>query len=328
VPLVLALAAAAWTRGDVSPVATAGCAALVVLAALALPEVGAAPSGRAAGLSVIAPDGGSRAYLAGAVAGMAAVALLAVLMLRRRPLLLPAALAILLLVGQAAAWSSVRDEARALEATEPEPRDWIDARAGRDADLVVAGPAEALVEQAVAQLTLWNRAVDGAQTLDFSSVDPASGQWGQTPAAELVLALGTPELAGEEIARSDGGVLLRPEAPYRLAETVEGVFDDGWSGEQAVYRRFSGAPGTLLVTVDRAEGGETADVSIAAGPLDVQENRPQAQFPLQPGEEREVELAVPENRYRVVVTVRPTFAAPDGRQLGARITFSYRSGGG
>jgi hypothetical protein len=296
----------------------------VVLAALGtLPSSGSAS---AAGLSVISADGGSRALLVAGVAVVVGVALLLLHVLRRRPILLPVALATILLVAQAAAWSSVRGEARALAAAEPAPHGWIDRNAGSGAEVVVAGPAEALDALVIAQLTVWNRTIRGVRELNFLDVDPHSGQVGVDPEADLVLVRGT-ELAGREIARSGAGVLLQPDVPLNLAETVEGVYPDGWSGELAVYRRFSGARGTvhvLLTREDVPEDAPPAAVQVESGPLDADADEVQARFVLRPGEKRDVEVDVPQPRYRIVVTVSPTFPAADGRQVGAGLRFVYR----
>jgi hypothetical protein len=325
-PLVLALAAAAWLAGAARLRVAAVVGTLVVLAALALPTLGKAPVARAAGISVISADGGSRAFLVAGILAAVAVGLLMLRILRGRPLLLAPALAILLLAGQAAAWSSVRSQARSLASSEPAPHGWVDRHAG-DADVVVVGPADALDRLTIAELALWNRSIRGTRELNFLDVDPHSGQLGVDPEADLVLVRGT-DLAGTPIARSGAGVLLRPAAPLNLAETIEGVYPDHWSAGRAVYRRFSGAPGVLRIAVSRKDVVEDvppAEVIVASGPLqDSPEVR--TRFQLRRGEQREVAVEVPEAGYGVVVTVTPTFQTADGRQVGAGLRFSYRPG--
>ncbi|MEX2211328.1 MAG: glycosyltransferase family 39 protein [Gaiellaceae bacterium] len=328
VPLVLALAADAWRRGAFRLGVTASLAAVVVLAAVALPTLGRAPVARAAGLGLVAPDGGSRGLLVAAVATAAVTAVLMLTVLRRRGLILPAALAVVLLFGQVSAWSSVRGEARALAAAEPAPRGWVDRHAA-GARVLVVGPSDALSERLLAQLTLWNRTVDGARALDFGAADPATGWLSGSPEdSNLVLVLGTEaELAGTEVARSPAGVLLSTPLPLRLPETTEGVFPDGWSGEQAVYRRFAGPPrmGSVLLSVSRAgaRAAGPAEVTIEAGPLEG-DLEARARLLLGPQDERELEIEVPPPPFRVVVTIAPTIAAADGRLLGARLWFTYR----
>ena len=326
-PLVLALAAAAWLGGAVRLRIAAVVGMLLVLAALALPALGAAPVARAAGISVISADGGSRAFLVAGVLAAVAVGLLMLRILRGRPWLLALALAVLLLAGQASAWSSVRREADALAAREPLERGWIDRHAGADARVVVAGRPESLGEVPVAQLTIWNRSVRGTQQLDLSSLDYESGQWGAAPAADVVFLRGVLNLSGTALARSKAGVLIRPENPYRLTWTVQGVYPDRWSTDRVVYHRLTATPGTLRISLDRRgapEAAGQAEVRIESGPRDEHADKVRADFYLRPGERRDADLDIPLAPYRVVVTINPTFAAADGRQLGARLRFVYR----
>ena len=331
VPLVLALAASAWLGGGIRLSAAAFAGALVALAAVALPSLGRAPSAHAAGLSLIAANGGSRPFLFGVVVAAVAVAFAMLVVLRGRRHALPAVLAILLLVGQGAAWSSVRREARALAATEPGPHGWVDRNAGPGAHVFVVGPAAALDERSIAQLTLWNRSVRGARALDLSKVDPTTGLV-PTSGTDPVLVRGT-ELAGTEIARSTVGVLMRP--PLTVAETVEGLYSDGWSGDHAFYRRFAGSPhaGSVLVTVSRVNWrgqDKPADVRIDSGPLNgTGEQR--AHVVIHSGEDHQLVIPVPPPPFQIAMTIQPTFApaefgATDSRQLGAQITFTYRPG--
>ena len=331
VPLVLTLAAFAWLGGAARLSEAAPAAVLVVVAALALPRLGRAPSARAAGLSLVAPNGGSTLFLVGGVVAVVAVAALMLVMLRRRRLALLAALAVLLVVGQAAAWSSVRREARALAAAEPTPHDWVDRHAGSGSQVFVVGPAAALDERTLAQLTLWNRSIRGARPLDLSKVDVPTGQlltWG----SDLALVRGI-DLAGTKIARSAAGVLMRP--PLGVAETIDGLFADGWSGDHATYRRFSGPAkaGTVLVDLSRVNWrgqDRPGEVRIDSEPLNGASTQ-RADIVIHSGEDHKLVIPVPPPPFQVALTVQPTFSpsefgAADPRQLGAQITFTYRPG--
>jgi hypothetical protein len=334
VPLVLALAASAWLDGDVRlrPAVVAG--AVVVLAALALPGLGRVAVSHAAGLSLVARRGGSRTGLAAGAAAAVAIALVLLAVLRGRGrgrLVLPAALALVLVAGHALAWSSVHAEARALAAGAPGPRGWVDRHAGKGADVVVAGPAGAVGEPAVDELTLWNRSVSGVRALDLASADPKTGLL-PVSGADVVLERGV-DLAGTEVARSAAGVLLRGAAPLQLAETTEGLYADGWSGAYTTYRRFTGPsrPGSVLVTVSRAAWGgpdRPGGVSILTGPLDGNATT-KAHVVIHAGRERKVAVPVPAPPFQVVVSVNPTFSpadfgSSDTRQLGAQLRFAYR----
>jgi hypothetical protein len=301
-----------------------------VLGALALPALGRVPTAHAAGLAVVVANGGSKAFVVAGVAAAVAVAFVAASALRRHPFALPAALAVLLLIGHAAAWSSVRDEARALAAVEPTPRNWIDRNAG-SGHVVVVGPAAALDERTLAQLTLWNRSIRGVQVLDLSKVDPQTGLL-PISGTDPVLVRGT-DLAGTEIARSVAGVLMRP--PLGVAETIDGLYADGWSGDHATYRRFAGPKraGTVVVTVSRVNWrgkDRPADVRIDAEPLNGASTQA-AHIVIHSGENHVLKIAVPPPPFQVVMTVQPTFSpkefgATDPRQLGAQITFAYHPG--
>jgi hypothetical protein len=152
--------------------------------------------------------------------------------------------------------------------------------------------------------------------------------WG----TDLALVRGT-DLAGTEIARSAAGVLMRP--PLGVAETVDGLYADGWSGDHATYRRFSGPakPGTVLVDVSRVNWrgqDRPADVRIDSGPLNGT-GQQQAHIVIHSGQDRKLVIPVPPPPFQVNMTVQPTFSpsefgAADTRQLGAQITFTYRPG--
>jgi hypothetical protein len=333
VPLVLSLAAAAWL-GRVGRLSAAAPAAVaVVLGAFALPSLGRVPAAHATGLAVVVANGGSKAFVIAGVTAVVVVAFVATALLREHRFALPAALAALLLVGQAAAWSSVHREARALAASEPTPRDWVDRNAGSGSRVFVVGTAAAPVDpRFVAQLTLWNRSVRGSRQLDLSKVDV---QTGLVPDSgnDLALLHGTGVVGSKEIARSAVGVLVRP--PLGVAETIEGLFPDGWSGDHATYRRFTGPPkpGTVRVVISRLNWGgqdRPADVRIDSEPLNGASTQA-AHIVIHAGKEYKLDIPVPPPPFQIAMTIQPTFApaefgATDTRQLGAQISFTYHPG--
>jgi hypothetical protein len=333
VPLVLTLAALVWRNGVTRLGAVVLAGAVLVFAVLALPALGRAPVARASGLSLFTGDGRSRSVLV--VTGAVVVVLAVVLVAgsRRRPLGLAAAVLLFVTASHAAAWTSVRSEARALDAAEVLPRGWVDRHAGAGSEVYVAGPPEARDDRSLAQLVLWNESVRGFREFDVAPVDPRTGLI-TAPAVPFALERGV-QLAGKEIARSRAGTLVQTTGQPQLLETVEGLYADGWSGERAVYRRFAGPsrPGKLAVVVSRAAWRGTdrpAEVSIATGPLDgdVEER---SRVVLHAGEEQQVEVDVPPAPFQVVVAVDPTFSpaefgAADERRLGAQLRFAYRPG--
>src|SRR6266545_1852927 len=307
VPLVLALAAAAW------------------LGSVAVP------------LRLAAPDGASRTFFVGAFAVAAVVAFVLLFGLRARSLAVPAAVAVVVLAGHAAAWSSARAEARAVKAADPAPRGWVDDHVGTHAQVFAVGPAGAFDERTVAELTLWNRSIRGTRVVDPSAVDPKIGLLAvsDTP---VVLVRET-DLVGTEVARSGAGVLLRPSIPLQVSETVEGLFPDGWSGPTTTYRRFGGPPrpGKVVVVASRADWGgpdRPSDVRFQVGTRadDVVElYGPDLHPKIHSKETLTRTIDVPPPPFVVVVTIDPTFSpadfgASDPRQLGAKLRFTYRPG--
>jgi hypothetical protein len=331
VPLVLTLAAAAWLRGTVRFRAAITVAVLVALAAIALPALGRPPVAHAAGLSLIAPHGASRAVLVLSVAAALAVALGVLRMAPRRSLVLPLLVAVLIVGGEAVAWASVRNEAHTLAAAESRPRDWVDRHVPPGTHVLVVGPANELDPRTLAQLTLWNRAVRGVQVLDLSAVDP---QTALLPVASSDLLARGVQLGGTEIARSRAGTLMRTPLPVQLAQTLDGMYPDGWSTGYVTYRRFAGnGPGHVVVTVSRAGWTGTdrpGHVSVFVGKLG-ENATTSATDVIHSGQTHELTVDVPAPPFEVVVSTTPTFSpsqfgASDTRQLGAELKFAYRPG--
>jgi hypothetical protein len=336
VPLILALAARAWRSGTFRLDAAVAAGALVTLAAVALPALGRAASAHAAGLSLIAPNGAARASLDARAAAVVVVALSLLLVFRRAGVVLPAVVVLVLLAGHFAAWSSAHAEARAVAAADPVPSGWVDRRVRSGKEVYAVGPPGAFDERTMADLTLWNRSVRGVRVLDLSTVDPKTGllSVSDTP---LVLVRGT-ALSGAEIARSGAGVLLRPALPLQLAETVEGLYPDGWGGASTTYRRFSGParPGKVVVWSSRGEWrgpDRPSDVRFQVGPLDgdVVELGHDVEFKMHSGQTTTRVVDVPPPPFQVIITVDPTFSpasfgSTDKRQLGAQLRFTYIPG--
>jgi hypothetical protein len=328
VPLVLTLAAAAWMTGTVRFRAAVTVAVLVALAAIALPALGRPPVVHAAGLSLLAPHGASRAVLVLSVAAALAVALGVLRVAPRHSLVLPVLVAVVIVAGGAVAWASVRNEARTLAAAESRPRDWVDGHVRPGTRVLVVGPAGELDAQTLAQLTLWNRAVRGAQVLDLSRVDPQTALL-PVPTSDL-LARGV-ELGGKVIARSRDGTLMHSPLPVQLAQTLDGMYPDGWSTGYVTYRRFAGdRPGHVVVTVSRAGWTGTdrpGHVSVFVGKLG-ENATTHATDVIHSGQTHRLTVDVPSPPFEVVVSTTPTFSpsqfgAADTRQLGAQLKFAY-----
>jgi hypothetical protein len=327
VPLVLVLGASIWSERAVRIRGAAVAAGLLLAAALALPALGRAAPSRASGLALVALGDSRTALILGTAFALVAAAA-ALVFLRRRAFAVPALVAAVLFVTQGAAWSSARDEARAQPVV---AHGWVDRHAGNGAHVFVAARAGTVDAPELAQLRIWNRTIVGTRDLDLSNIDPTTGLVPISD-ADVVFVRGL-DVAGDELARSSAGILLRTDQGLRIPETLEGLTSDGWSGPEATFRRFYGPErsGTVAVVVSRVAWGDKrtppTQVTIGAGEP-AGEPVVRERFVLHPGEERTFDVPVPPPPFRVVVTVGKTFSpadygSPDTRQLGAQVTFAY-----
>jgi hypothetical protein len=131
----------------------------------------------------------------------------------------------------------------------------------------------------------------------------------------------------------------------RLRTSVTGVFPDGWSGSSSAYTRYStegGRTGRVRVVVSRhAWGGpdKVGHVTVTIGPIiigpdkDPHVGRPALtkRFDIHSKGERIVTLDAPGPRFRVEVTIDPTFrpidlspqTTSDNRELGASVSYIF-----
>ena len=207
----------------------------------------------------------------------------------------------------------------------------------------------------------WNRSVDRVLSLGATQLcplpsipiqaDAATGQivrTDRTPPepinADYVVAPRTANIAGSVVAEGGASLLLplalyRAEKPLRLASSVDGVEADGWMHADAAYTQLTGEAGTIDVAVSRAGWpGEDVpgNVTISVARLVRQSDGTVAAVPTGRGahwvihslRSRTFHLKTPHPPFRVTVHVDPTFSpsqfgAPDTRQLGAQVAFSY-----
>ena len=298
------------------------------------------PEPRAAGAALadrlaISPLALTLLVLAAAAAAVAAHALAVGSRGRALRSALPLAAALALPVALGAhllAWDRARDRSSELRAALGGAPSAVDEAAGGERVLVLG--AGALGPDELETLLFWTpRAHLARPPLAARATDPETGAV-DPPLAATELALVPPgerELVAERVASLPVGTLVRPAHPTRVAETVEGVHPDGWSGPRVVYRRFAaGGAGALVVRVSRERWGGPhvgGDVRVHVGPLDGETGLVTA-FPVPERAAREVELDVPRAPF-VVVLELPTFSPAafgeaDGRVLGAEVSFRLR----
>jgi hypothetical protein len=143
-----------------------------------------------------------------------------------------------------------------------------------------------------------------------------------------------------------GGPTNEPLALYRVGrslrvgELTEGIYGDGWMGEEASFTKYVArrrVPSRLSVTVGR-QGWVGPDVP---GHVTLSVGRPAAAGPglervlakrswtLHRLEQRSFTFRTPAPPIRAVIHIDPTFSPsqfglPDPRQLGAQVSFSLR----
>jgi hypothetical protein len=246
---------------------------------------------------------------------------------RWQPVVLAGLLLALVPGGELVAWAQARKESRRLAASLPHPYDWIDRRVGGGARVALLRTADAGGAEDDAELRIWNRSLHGELVVDPAAADPRTGALGPSTASRYGLAAGF-EPAGRPLGRG----LFELAAPLALASSLSGVYADGWSGADAVYRRFSGSgPASIRITVSRRSwGGKDVPghVSIVAAPIGGGATA-RRDVVIHAARELEVELPAPAPPFEVDVHVEPTFSPAklggggDTRQLGAQLAFAY-----
>jgi hypothetical protein len=212
-------------------------------------------------------------------------------------------------------------------------------------------------------LEFWNRSIKAVWSLDGTAQGPgpvltpdpraSDGALSHDPGYPYVVQETGIEVVGVEVARHlhiSGGRLepwrlIQIEPPLRLRGSVTGVFADGWAGGASSYTRYSTAgnrAGRVRVVVSRKGWGgpnKTGHVTVKIGPIAIGDDKQPhvgepavvKRFPIRSKEEVTVPLKAPGPRFRVEVTVDPTFApielspqtTSDNRQLGAVVRYVF-----
>lgn len=199
----------------------------------------------------------------------------------------------------------------------------------------VAGPVAvdpALPRDVLASLLFWNGDARALHPpLAARSVDPETGVY--RPLVTGFPALFTPDprrARGTTVAQTPIGVVVRVTEPLSAAETVTGVYPDGWSGASVTYRRLQVTPrASLAIMLSRSSFNGPAvpdSVTVALGPLDGATHVVR-HLRVPSGATRVVRLTPPPRPFRVELeldTFSPArYGSTDTRELGARLVFDY-----
>jgi hypothetical protein len=333
-PLVFALALVPLRAGLREPRFVLAAGGALALTMLALPSVRPDPAlVHAPGLELAwsaAAAAGLQDTAAAALLLLLTVALAAAFALGRTAALWVALVGVLVFAGHVAAWRQVEIASSREAELLPDEPSVIDAHVDAEgAVAAILSPTEP-VPDSLRQLALWNRSLGPLVRVDLGAANSTSGALSPMVSTPFALAQNV-ELAGRAVARTAAGTLTRLEPPFRLAVSTEGIYPDGWSGERAVYRRFSGPQGPGTVALDVSRRGWTGpdvpgSVVIEAGPLG--RPRPLGGLVVHSGQQHNVNVPVPPPPFEIVVTVEPTFSPADfgqsdDRRLGAQLTFTY-----
>lgn len=297
----------------------------------------------------------NQAYAQNVLVSIAAVsAVLLALSSRLRAVLsarpAPAAGLAALIAGAILAWtltaewtaaSASRASSQSVIGAFPKPPDWIDARTDRQRTLFVG---QGINENTLYPLEFWNQSIGEVWSLDARTPPPGPSVTPNLqrpdgtldPQRDVRWTVGDNgvEFAGTPVERHGAIVLYRVTPPIRITSSTNGVYDDGWTGHDAAFGRYSGRPGIARLVVSRAgaTGREPRTrVTVRLGTVRIDENgQPQIAKQLLKREftigGREVQTltlpATPPYRIEVHVsrTFRPAdFGIPDARELGVQV---------
>jgi hypothetical protein len=211
-------------------------------------------------------------------------------------------------------------------------------------------------------LEFWNRSIKAVWSLDGTAQGPgpfltpdqgaADGTLTHDPHYPYVVEEQGIEVVGKTVAThlhsAGGGLepwrLVKLTPPLRLRGSVTGIFSDGWMSGFSAYTRYStggNQAGRIRVLLSRAAWGGTnvtGHVTVAIGPMVVGDDKQPhlgkatevRRFDIHSKEERSVVLKAPGPRFRVEVTITPTFVPQeldptqsDRRQLGAKVSYTF-----
>jgi hypothetical protein len=211
-------------------------------------------------------------------------------------------------------------------------------------------------------LEFWNRSIKSVWSLDGTAQGPgpvltpdpreSDGALSHDPHYPYVVEEAGIDVAGTEVSRhlhvAGGNLepwrLIKVAPPLRLRAAVSGVYADGWTGSQSSYTRYAtegNRTGRMRVVVSRKPWGgpdKVGHVTIRIGPITIGDDKQPhvvtatstKTFEIHSKQEIIVPLDVPGPRFRVEVTISPTFVPSelasdvhDNRELGAKVRYLF-----
>ena len=294
--------------------------------------------------------GATKVLLVAGGLATAAFVLLAPVRLARP--LLPAGVALFLVLGSYAVYGSIRDYSENLaRASGSRSRDWIDDRIGRAprASFLFGTGVDPWREAAIGwQTEFWNRSLGRVYHLKpfyssfperDASVDPRTGrittsEGGPGGPAAYAVVLSPMGIAGDLVASRFPLALYRIDPPLRASVLPEGIYTDGWSGKQASLSVFA-TPGNrrgrleiFLSRQDRSYPDAPASaVTARLGRIEGARKTSVRRAVVDARVTRRLVFSTPPPPFRLDVTVDRPFlptelGVEDARELGVR--FDYR----
>jgi hypothetical protein len=259
--------------------------------------------------------------------------------------------AVLLLAGwmltsEIATTVGMDNQARLFRSNLPAQLNWIDSRVhGRSVTYL----GQAIIDPNGLFLTeFWNRQIKHVDSLDGSAPGP-----GPTYAPNIVSANGSLDgLENADYVVADNGVKLQApvvnggrwrqltlyerHGPWRLLDSEQQVYADGWAPGWSTYTYFKpGQRGTLVVNVGRpgyrgdAPAGrallEAGTVKLVNSQAQLGHVFARRRFLVENGSTHELRIPVARTPARVELFIPNTFhaSASDPRALGAQVTFAF-----
>ena len=281
------------------------------------------------------------------IAGGVAAALLFAFVPRRFALVLPAAVALYLVLGSWTTYGALKDLSRGMANGTFGGTDasWIDNAIGTAPQVAaVFGPDTDFTRATLLwQTEFWNRSV--AHVYNLGVPEPAGGLPDRTgtydPARGLFTLAGTGDvryvvvesdvkLAGKMVAQHGRLALYRLHTPIRLVNSTSGIYGDGWMGADASYTRYAAdPPSTIRVSLSRsAWSGPDVPGHVKITVMRAGSSQPFAtrRWVVHSSRRKRFVLPTPAGSYTVLVHIAPTFSPaqfgePDTRQLGAQVEF-------